>query len=555
MYIPKRIKIITLCAPALFLLAGVLHVFSARLQGRGYFPDILETLLYAGLLIGWGASIEYRIIRENVRHYTIGAVVLMTLWMMLRICKYRFFGGLDVILRHSWYAYYIPMILIPLLLFLAAQCVGGAEDASPDRRWLPLFIPAALLIAGIMTNDLHQLAFRFAPGFEGWSSNYRHGALYFAAAAWISLLTAAALAVLMRKCRINRSRMKMWRPLAWIAVGAVYFIWYNLTAARPFVRMFQLPEMFCFIVAAVWESCIQIGVIPSNTGYEQFFNASTLGAQIADEDCNVRYISENAAELTREQMTAARDRPLMISGGLRLSSHPVKGGRIYWTDDLSIVNRMESELSGVRRQLAEYNVLLKAQTEMKKRRARLAEQNRIYDGIAGAVAPQLEKLRVILDGISPEATDVKDSYACACVLNAYIKRRSNLELIGQQADAMNIFELESSIRESVEYLRVSGVVCGFERSVRGEFAPELLIFAYELFECAAEPAMGCGCALLVNLNAADGRLTMNVASDGGGLMDEARWRGRAWTLGAELTTRDEDETHFVTLRYDGGETV
>ena len=269
----------------------------------------------------------------------------------------------------------------------------------------------------------------------------------------------------------------------------------------------------------------------------------------------MRYISENAVELTREQMTAARDRPLMITEDLRLKSYPVRGGRVYWTDDLAEVNRMNRELDEVRRQLSEYNVLLKAQTAMKKRRIRLAEQNRIYDCIAGAVAPQLEKLKVILDELSPEAEsgDVRRKYACACVLNAYIKRRSNLELIGQQSGRMNAFELESSIRESLEYLRLCGVLCGFERNAGGEFESEALIFAYELFESAAEAAMGSDCALFVNLSAGDGRLSMRMTGEEcGEVSGTESVAARARELGALIETAEEDGTSFVSLRYEEG---
>ena len=192
-YTPKRIRIITACGAAVFLLAGAMHMLSPELSQLGDTTVCIETLIYAGLLLAWGVSVEYRIIREDVRYYTAAAVLLMLLWLVLRICKYRFFSGVDSVARHLWYAYYVPMILLPLMLFFAALCIGSGEK-EPERRFLPLLVPALALIAAVLTNDSHQLVFRFAPEFAGWNSSYTHGILYFAVAAWVAALAFAALA-------------------------------------------------------------------------------------------------------------------------------------------------------------------------------------------------------------------------------------------------------------------------------------------------------------------------------------------------------------------------
>ena len=61
--------------------------------------------------------------------------------------------------------------------------------------------------------------------------------------------------------------------------------------------------MLCTLTVGVWESCIQTGLLPSNTKYEGFFDASQLGAQIVDENGAVYYnskLSEPIALLQQE---------------------------------------------------------------------------------------------------------------------------------------------------------------------------------------------------------------------------------------------------------------
>ena len=55
-------------------------------------------------------------------------------------------------------------ILAPLFSLFAALQLGRREDDALSRKWVLLFVPAALLIGGVLTNDLHQMAFRAAPG-------------------------------------------------------------------------------------------------------------------------------------------------------------------------------------------------------------------------------------------------------------------------------------------------------------------------------------------------------------------------------------------------------
>ena len=48
-----------------------------------------------------------------------------------------------------------------------------------------MYIPSILMIAGILTNDLHQWAFYFHEGYEAGWDIYQRGILYYIATAWI----------------------------------------------------------------------------------------------------------------------------------------------------------------------------------------------------------------------------------------------------------------------------------------------------------------------------------------------------------------------------------
>ena len=65
---------------------------------------------------------------SHIRGYLLATAGLMLLWIFIRTLKHGPFDFIDAAARWLWYAYYIPMILIPLLSFFAALCLGKPEN-------------------------------------------------------------------------------------------------------------------------------------------------------------------------------------------------------------------------------------------------------------------------------------------------------------------------------------------------------------------------------------------------------------------------------------------
>ena len=161
----KRKSIAKLClALGLFVLAGFFRQadrVGAPLPSAAFF--LLTNLIYIGLAMGWGFSIFRRILHRCDRRWLLLGCAMAVLWLFLRTVKYRFFSD-DTVTRYLWYLYYVPQILAPLFSLFAALQLGRREGDTFSLRWYLLFLPAICLIGGVLTNDLHQMAFRAAPG-------------------------------------------------------------------------------------------------------------------------------------------------------------------------------------------------------------------------------------------------------------------------------------------------------------------------------------------------------------------------------------------------------
>ena len=69
---------------------------------------LVRTMIYISLYIGWGFSVNRRILQTQVRRYMTGVSFLAVFWFIVRSMKYYFIADPGAI-RQLWYWYYFPM--------------------------------------------------------------------------------------------------------------------------------------------------------------------------------------------------------------------------------------------------------------------------------------------------------------------------------------------------------------------------------------------------------------------------------------------------------------
>ncbi|MGN0745190.1 MAG: histidine kinase N-terminal 7TM domain-containing protein [Aristaeellaceae bacterium] len=505
---------------------------------------LLISVIYMGLAMGYALSIAQRIMQPAMRRLLMAAVCLAALWIFLRTCKYRFFESAQIT-RMLWYLYYLPQTLAPTLAFLAALHLGRREDQPLPRAWYLLLIPAAMLFLGVMTNDLHQLAFRFPCAPDDGSGEYTHGPVYFLATAWMLGMMVLSAAVLFRSSRVPSGRRSIWLPGVLFVAGFAL----SLMSFADMITAYKIPEMFCATFVVTWECCIQIGLVPSNTNYGGFFAASTISAQIADGEDHVVFRSSGAQTLSREQLCQAHDGMLALDQDTRLHSHAIRGGRIYWTDSVMAINRIRQQLEETAGTLAEGNELVRAENEVRLRKAHLEEQNRLYDGMLPPVRRQLEAIGALTEQLTPDAPDFEARMAMACVYGAYVKRRCNLALMPQEDARTGVQELALCIRESISYLSVLGVAASFRQQGSGSLRPSGIMLAYDFFEAVVEETLPGLSALMVNLIADAAGVTLRLSLEDAESAPLPAW-DQAYLAQQHASVRQEvqDGTVFLTLR-------
>ena len=473
----------------LLLLANFIRVVTMDTTLALYIiSHMVVLMIYLGILVTWGVSVYDRIVNKSIRRYLVTLSGLMMLWMLARTLRHTVFLYVYPLGMWCWYAYYISMILIPLLCLFAAKHIGKPEEYRLPRQWNLMYLPSLGLILGILTNDLHQLAFRFHEGYEAGWDVYQRRILYYLATAWIFACIAMMIVEFVRNCRISKAKKMIWLPIAMLGLGIAYTVLYAIDT-----QLFSFIEMtaaLCFTVVAIWESCIKTGLVQSNAHYGELLACSGLGVTVVDKEYTVHYRSDDALPLTIGQMKSAEQTPVMLSSGIRVSSSEIRGGHALWQEDLSELQDVLDELKELREELKDSNAVSMQNYQMGKQIRALAEQNRLHDELHKQTAHQINLLNDWLKQLidTKDADQKRELLRRIVVVGAYLKRRNNLILVDEQDGMIREEELRLSLDEMMRNLQLAGINCAcaveFERDLPTNVAMKL----FDFYEAVVENA-------------------------------------------------------------------
>lgn len=477
-----------------FLVAAM--VFSAiALRVLGKFDilivpgGIARSLIYIALYIGWGISVSKRIIQVQVRHYLIAVSGLMVFWFVIRSMKYFFITDIGIA-RQLWYWYYLPMLFIPLFSLFVAISLGKPENARLSKTALLLLsIPTVLCLLLVLTNDLHQLVFSFPEG-EVWTdlnNGYTFG--YFFVIGWEILCALAAFVIMIIKCRL--SYRKKYLPFLLLACSIVYALIYVSGVEWMQLIGGDITAAQCLMFTGILESCIQCGLIQTNTGYEELFMVSRLGAQITDQGNTVCLASSNAGELTDEQRMSAKTHPVLADKTTLIKSKPIRFGHVLWQEDVSELTEAIEQIEENCRDLSERNRLRQENLETKKKILSLQEKNRAADVLNRKTAGQISMIEHLLTQYDTEndAKKREKLLAGAAVLGAYIKRYGNLLLVSHREETADIRDLSRCFEDSFVNLELLDVKCLCTLPADVILATKDMLRIYHTFETILEDCL------------------------------------------------------------------
>lgn len=479
------------------------------------------------------------------------------LMILLRGVKYSAVAEVGVLARHTWYLYYVPMLLLPLFLFYISLLVSSKDTSRMPKGWYSILAVTVVLIVLVLTNDLHQLVFRFQPGFADWDNEYTRGWLFYVVTFWEYALYLAALIILVIKCRIGSSRKTAWIILIPFAIGITMNV-LLLIDKMPRLNgshIMEFPEALIFTAAIVLECCMQLGLIPTNTDYGKLFQNFSISAQITDQNGMPVYASGSAAPLTAEQC-ALPDRSRIDEHTL-LHKMKIPGGYGFWQDDMTELDRLNEELAQAKEALSQEAELIRLRGELKEKQTVIEQRTQVYDTIAKRTQRQsLAISRLAQEARMSSDIALKDEYRkCITLLGAYIKRYANLTLLSQDNDSIEVGELGLSVSEVLRYLNICGIPCEFVNHADCTVSAKAAIAVFDAFETLIERNHSDLRGVFVNLSSKENVLFKLIFENmTEPLSDQMTERLSAVGIQSEATTEDEVTYIYFSLPK-GGEAV
>lgn len=514
---------------AIYLFGGILHVLLRNVD----FTDCFSQVFYGCVVLLWSVTISGKITNHKVRHILYGIIFFMEMYFVLQICKYRlFFNNKNV-----WAYYYIPMLIIPILLFYLSLCMNRQEQERTDRRWLLAAAPSAFLAIMIITNELHMLFLKIdGDGDEIRISNM--GVLYYFYWVYVAIMFVATTIVLFSKCRIAISKKRIWTLALTYSMCIGIFLLHALgfTPKIKGVELWNVGELFAFCMICILEACIKTGLIPANVNYKKFFYRSDIPAVIKDKNDEVVYTSSSASKM---------DAP---SDDEYVKTEPISGGSVSYIVNLSAVNALNREIEDVTEQIKVRNNYLKTQNSLKEERAGVDARNRVYDRIAGIVSRQIAKIDEILNDKDAEYDNKLKKIA---VYNAYIKRRSNMELLSERR--FSISEIATAIAESAEYLKLNEIEVMFSNFATGKVPAEVAILTYEFFEEIAEIVLEETKMMSVVLTNKEEIFSLRIIVNCARLPFGEKWKQKEMlACGGKISITKDDEDTIIAVSFEKG---
>ena len=461
-------------------------------------------------------SFTQRTMRRNAALFGCACIWLC----LMQTVKYAFSVTGSPAQRYLWYLYYAAFLFAPLWFFLGVLHLGKPDDYRGSRFWHLTYLPALALLLAVLTNDGHQLVFRFQTDAAHWLDGYSYGVGYYLIIAWIAVMMTAAVAVLLKSCLLRRILRNLWLPALVLLFVASYWIHFTTDEGVQNTWLQQFYEMPVFVgycALALLETLRIARIIPSNTGYEEFFAASSLRAGLADEAFNVCRVSAGGSHPAPETLREAADKGTLLLPVHEtvLKTSAVCGGWFYWTEDVGALHRLNEQLAEAAEGLKEENTILQQEAETEESRQRTAHQTALYDAVAHRIRPQLTAADRLLD--TAAQTEDEDAFRDCMIRTAgvftFLKRCSNLLLLANEQPVLQSAELQRCMEQSAIWLRERGVACETEAQPL-TLPADTAVRIYELFEAAAEQTALT--ALSLHLEQRDGGLLLTLRIAPGG---------------------------------------
>ena len=435
------------------------------------------TLLFAILFTMWTIRLYYKLYDKKTRRYILFIGILIVFWMLIRIIKGV---TLDInIERICWYLYYLPLIFIPTLFYVCSKSLLSKMNKT---RKIFIYLISSILLILVLTNDFHELVFKFNKGIY-YHNDYNHYIGYYLIFIWIFYLFGGG----MIKLAINRLKikkdLKVFLPLIVLLLGLIYTYLYILDV--PYIRETNMSIVNSVLICLGIELAFYLDLIPNNKKYIQKFFNSNLDMAIISLDGNTKYTTcafKVVPNFILDDIKNNKVKQIYQKKNIVYDIKENKDSYVILRKDLTNIFKLKEEM------LKQQKELLKQQESMKleEKTKRELYEIKIRKDTINRVEKKLEEKRLEAKKILMKDDIKREDLEKVKRIIIYSKKKSMLIISEMNNEIYNEEIIKILLNELIvgmSSLNIEGlVVVKNKMNIKGRIMSYLYDIVYELIE-------------------------------------------------------------------------
>lgn len=435
------------------------------------------TLLFAIFFTMWTIRLYYKLYDNKTRRYILFIGILIVFWMLIRIIR-----GVTIdinIKRICWYLYYLPLIFIPTLFYV---CSNSLLSKMNKTRKIFIYLISSILLILVLTNDFHELVFKFNNGIY-FHNDYNHYVGYYLIFIWIFYLFGGG----MIKLAINRLKikkdLKVFLPLIVLLLGLIYTYLYILDV--PYIRETNMSIVNSVLICLGIELAFYLDLIPNNKKYIQKFFNSNLDMAIISLDGKTKYTTCSFKVIPNfilDDIKNNKVKQIYQKKNIVYDIKENKDSYVILRKDLTNIFKLKEEM------LKQQKELLKQQESMKleEKTKRELYEIKIRKDTINRVEKKLEEKRLEAKKILMKDDIKREDLEKVKRIIIYSKKKSMLIISEMNNEIYNEESIKILLNELIvgmSSLNIEGlVVVKNKMNIKGRIMSYLYDIVYELIE-------------------------------------------------------------------------
>ena len=435
------------------------------------------TLLFAIVFTMWTIRLYYKLYDKKTRRYILFIGILIIFWMLIRIIK----GIIDYpfMERMCWYLYYLPLIFIPTLYYISSMSLLNKMNKISKKV---IYIISSFLLLLVITNDFHNLVFKFNSGINLYD-DYTHYIGYYLISIWIFYLFSKSLIELaIYRMKIKKD-MKGFLPFIIILLGLSYTVLYVLDI--PYIRSINMSVVNSTLICLGIELAFYLDLIPNNSEYINKFLNSSLDMAIISLDGKTKYTTTIFKNIPNYILNDIKNKKVKNNYQENNIIYDIKANKdsyVILKKDLTSINNIKKEIKKKREELLKQQESLKIEEKTKKELYEIKLRSKVINEVEIKLSEKRLEAKNIL---MREHVSMSDLEKVKRII-IYSKKKSMLMISEINADMYNEEGIKVLLNELLSSMSSSNIK-GFisinnKMNIKGSTMSILYDIVYELIE-------------------------------------------------------------------------